>query len=134
MYIINLTNEVSHVIIPQYGGIMRNFMIYLISIGLAFYAGFKLPKRQCTSVINKNVKLEPSVRVQVNAAQKATTECIQKYDDLVYKTNNKVKNLEAELKICHEIYFQDELYENLEPEKIKINGEPTLEGDYYGDY
>ena len=116
---------------------MKNFMFYLISLGLAYYGGMKLTKSKVVvKEIIREVKIDNGASKTILSLRADLESCVESYDKLVSETNSKVKDLEEEINICSDRYYKETPqtvpHKNLEPETVEKK-EPTLE-DNYGDF
>ena len=112
---------------------MKNRLLYIFSVGLAFYCGMKLTKPKIKTVVKTVVEKDTSLQIMFNACHRAQKECIEKYDTLVEEANKKVKDLESEVDACEDKYYIDTPKEypqkNLEPEIVEEK-QPEMEGYY----
>lgn len=111
---------------------MNNRLVYILSVGLAFYTGMKMPKKPVIKTVEKIVKVESGASKTILSLRDELKECISSHDELVDRANEKVKELEAQVETCEEKYYQaptDYPKKNLEPETVKEK-EPEL-GDNY---
>ena len=105
---------------------MKDLTAYIFLVGVAFYGGMQMPQKTITKTVVKTVvKKDAALQTMFNACHRAQKECVERYDELVEKANDEVKNLKSENDICQERYRDYAPHENLKPEAVSEE-EPQL--------
>ena len=87
---------------------MNNKTLYILSVGIAFFAGMKLTKK---TVVIKEVVKEVKTKCEgsdtiLNIRDRLNT-CKEEYDKLVIDTNTEVEKLESTIDACEARYYTD---------------------------
>lgn len=107
---------------------MNDKLIYILSVGLAFYGGMKLTKSKVvTKEVIKHVIVNEGPTISYVTMQHELAACKEKYDELVVNANRDIEKLQSTIDSCEEKYYQTDLpeeKENLYPEEV-TEKEPT---------
>jgi len=108
---------------------MNDKVIYILTVGVAFYAGMKLTQSQVVyKEVVKEVIIKEGPTTSISVLDETLKDCQKQYNELVNSANDQIKNLKADVEVCEERYYTGDLPKepNLYPEET-TEQEPTNE-------
>ena len=101
---------------------MNDKMIYILSVGIAFYAGMKLTQKQVVvKEVIKEVRVENGASKTIISLRGNLEQCVKEYNELVEVANKDIQDLKSEVDSCEDKYYSpkpNEIEENLYPEEV----------------
>jgi len=119
---------------------MKNTLFYILSVGIAFYAGSKVLTKTVVKKVEVKVKdpvcisIEQTLHIVGNSYDSCLQTVKEKEEEIEHK-EHELKKIDSDLEIC-ESRYREEYEKVLHPEEQKPEEPKMMEdqGEYYEEY